>query len=116
MRALRHALARPDTIQSDLAALVRIPPAAIRASCAPVTVPNHRPVPLLALFLDTDPTAIVSAQEQRPRRGTWVTPASPSVAHDYILDPRDLDKRIAPPPVGMRLAGADASWRVFTRC
>ena len=56
VRALRHALARQDTIQSDLAALVRIPPAAIRASCAPVTVPNHRPVPLLALFLDTDPT------------------------------------------------------------
>ena len=77
VRALRHALARQDTIQSDLAALVRIPPAAIRASCAPVTVPNHRPVPLLALFLDTDPTAIVSAQEERPRRGTWVTPASP---------------------------------------
>jgi hypothetical protein len=116
VRALRHALARQDTIQSDLAALVRVPPGAIRASCAPVTVPNHRPVPLLALFLDTDPTAIVSAQEERPRRGTWVTPASPSVAHDYILDPRDLDKRIAPPPVGMRLAGADASWRVFTRC
>ena len=116
MRALRHALARQDAIQSDLAAGGMRTSAAIRASCAPVTVPNHRPVPLLALFLDTDPTAIVSAQEERPRRGTWVTPANPSVAHDYVLDPRDLDKKIPPPPAGMRLAGADASWRVFTRC
>jgi hypothetical protein len=33
-----------------------------------------------------------------------------------VLDPRDLDKRIVPPPPGMRPAGADASWRVFTLC
>jgi hypothetical protein len=116
IRALRHALERQDTIQADLAALVRVPPAAIRASCDPATVPNHRPVPLLALWLDTHPTAIVSAQEQRPRTGTWVTPSNPRVARDYVLDPRDLDKRIVPPPPGMRPAGADASWRVFARC
>jgi hypothetical protein len=116
LSALRRALERQDRIQADLAALVRIPPGAIRAACAPVTVPNHRPVPLLALWLDADSAAIVSAQERRPRRGTWVTPATPAVAHDYVLDPRDLDQRIAPPPAGMRPAGADASWRVFTRC
>ena len=116
VRALRHALARQDGIQSDLAALVHVPPGAIRASCAPVTVPNHRPVPLLALQLDVRPRLVVSAQEQRPSRGTWVEPADAAVAHDYILDPRDLDKRIAPPPPGFRPAGSDASWRVFARC
>jgi len=116
VRALRHALARQGGIQDDLAALVRVPPGAIRPGCAPVTVPNHRPVPLLALQLDTDPTAIVSAQEQRARRGTWVTPADAAVARDYVLDPRDLDKRIPRPPAGMRPAGGNASWRVFTRC
>jgi hypothetical protein len=116
LSALRRALERQDRIQADLAALVRIPPGAIRAACAPLTVPNHRPVPLLALWLDADPAAIVSAQERRPRRGTWVAPATPAVAHDYVLDPRDLDQRIAPPPAGMRPAGANASWRVFTRC
>jgi len=42
--------------------------------------------------------------------------ATGAVARDYILDPRDLDKRIAPPPPGFRRAGADGSWRVFTRC
>ena len=116
VRALRHALARQDTIQTDLAALVRAPPAAIRPSCAPVTVPNHRPVPLLALQLDVAPRTVVSAQEQRPRHGTWVAPANGGVARDYSLAPRDLDKRIAPPPRGFAPAGADASWRVFARC
>src|SRR3954469_3126061 len=81
--ALRHALARQDRIQSDLAALVRVPPAAIRPTCAPVTVPNHRPMPLLALQLDVRPHAIVSAQEQRPAHGTWVEPANGAVARDY---------------------------------
>jgi hypothetical protein len=114
--ALRRALARQDRIQADLAALARTPEPAIRPGCAPVTVPNHRPVPLLALWLDVPPRGIVSAQEQQPRRGTWITPATPGVARDYILDPRDLDKRIAPPPPGFARAGADASWRVFVRC
>jgi hypothetical protein len=116
LQALRRALERQDGIQSDLAALVRVPPGAIRPSCAPVTVPNHRPVPLLALQLDVRPRAVVSAQERTPPRGTWVEPATPAVSRDYILDPRDLDTRIAPPPRGFAPAGANASWRVFTRC
>ena len=87
---------------------MRVPPGAIAPSCAPVTVPNHRPVPLLALQLDVRPRAVVSAQERRPARGTWVEPATGAVARDYILDPRDLDKRIAPPPPGFRRAGANA--------
>jgi hypothetical protein len=116
IRALRHALERQSRIEDDLAALVRIPPAAIRSSCAPVTVPNRRPVPVLALALDTKPSTIVSAQERRPARGTRVTPANRSVAHDHVLDPRDLDKRIAPPPRGFAPAGRNASWRVATRC
>jgi hypothetical protein len=114
--ALQRALERQDAIQSDLAALAREPRPAIRRSCTPITVPNHRPVPLLALWLDLRPRAIVDAQEHRPPRGTWITPANDGVAKDYVLDPRDLDKRIVPPPPGYRPAGADASWRVYSRC
>jgi hypothetical protein len=114
--ALRRALERQDRIQADLAGLARTPGPAIRSACAPVVVPNHRPVPLLALWLDAAPRAIVSAQGERPARGTWVTPATAAVARDYVLDPRDLDKRIVPPPPGFARAGADASWRVFARC
>jgi hypothetical protein len=45
-----------------------------------------------------------------------VTPATRAVARDYVLDARDRDRRIVPPPPGFRAAGANASWRVFTRC
>ncbi len=114
--SLHDALARQGTIQDDLRALVRRPPGAIRRSCAPVTVPNHRPVPLLALWLDLAPRAIVAARDRVPPHGTFTTPATPAVARDYVLDPRDLDRRIRPPPPGFTPVAANGSWRVFTRC
>jgi hypothetical protein len=107
---LRDALRIQDGIQDDLHALTP------RFPCTPVTVPNHRPVPLLALWLDVDPTRIAVAQEHRPRSGTYVVPTSRRVARRYILDPRDVDPRIPPPPATFRPVGANASWRAFARC
>jgi hypothetical protein len=114
--ALRDALARQGAIQDDLADLVRRPPGAIRPGCAPVAVPNHRPVPLLALWLDVPPQDVVAATRRRPARGTYVMPANGRVAADYILDRRDLDRRIAPPPPGFVPVARNDSWRVFRRC
>jgi len=116
LEALRSALKRQDTIQEDLAALIRAPSPAIDARCAPVIVPNHRPIPLLALWLDVRPGVVVSAQRRRPPGGTWVVPATVAVARDYVLDPRDLDRRVVPAPGGFARAGANASWVVATRC
>jgi hypothetical protein len=116
VRALRHALARQDRIQADLRALVRSPDAKIVGACAPVAVPNHRPVPLLALWLDAPPESMISAQHRTPVRGTYVMPANPSVAKDYILDPRDSNQRIPAVPADFRRAGGNATWRVATRC
>jgi hypothetical protein len=107
---LRDALRIQDGIQDDLHTLAPDFP------CTPITVPNHRPVPLLALWLDLDPKRIAVAQERRPRSGTYVTPSTPSVARDYILDPRDLDRRIPPPPAGFARVDANASWRIFADC
>ncbi|MGZ8634869.1 MAG: hypothetical protein ACXWZZ_13580 [Solirubrobacteraceae bacterium] len=107
---LRAALRIQDAIQDDLHALTP------RLRCTPVTVPNHRPVPLLALWLDVDPERIAVAQEQRPRRGSYVVPSTARVARRYILDPRDVDPRIPPPPPGFRPVGANASWRAYARC
>jgi hypothetical protein len=107
---LRDALRIQDGIQDDLHALAPDFP------CTPITVPNHRPVPLLALWLDLDPKRIAVAQEQRPRTGTYVIPSTRRVARDYILDPRDLDRRIPPPPAGFARVDANDSWRVFGRC
>ncbi len=116
LRELRHALARQDQIQDDLRALVHAPPGLITPHCAPIGVPNHRPVPLLALWLDLDPRRVVSAQERRTALGTYVRPATPTVAHDYILDPRDEDQSVAPPPATFHLAGGNRSWLVYKRC
>jgi hypothetical protein len=111
---LRDALRIQDAIQDDLAALVRAgrfdPP------CQTVTVPNHRPVPLLALWLDRPPQDVVSARERTPREGVYVEPASAAVARDYVLDPRDPVKVVPRVPPGFRAVGANASWRVYKRC
>ena len=81
-----------------------------------MTVPNHRAVPLLALWLDARPQDVVPATVRRPPRGTFVAPADPRVAADYVLDPRDVDRRIAAPPPGFRPVARNASWRVLARC
>jgi hypothetical protein len=107
---LRDALRIQDDIQDDLHTI------ADRLPCLPATVPNHRPVPLLALWLDVDPTRIVVAQEHRPTTGTYVVPASPRVARQYILDPRDVDPRIPPPPAGFEPAASNASWHAYASC
>ena len=107
---LRDALRMQDGIQDDLHAL------APRFPCTPITVPNHRPVPLLALWLDEDPKRITAAQEHPPTSGTYVKPTTAKVAHDYILDPRDLNQRIPPPPTGFTPVAANASWRAFAEC
>jgi hypothetical protein len=107
---LRDALRIQDGIQDDLHALTP------QLHCLPATVPNHRPVPLLALWLDVDPTRIAVAQERTPTTGSYVVPSSPRVARQYILDPRDVNPRIPPPPAGFRLVRANGSWRLFARC
>lgn len=109
---LRRALRIQSHIQDDLSALVR--DGALSGDCAPVTVPNRRPIPLLALWLDARPTTIGSAQDGAPARGTFVTPANARVAKDYILDPRDLDRSVPAPPLGFAYTGANASWRVLS--
>jgi hypothetical protein len=107
---LRDALRIQDGIQDDLHTI------ADKLPCLPATVPNHRPVPLLALWLDVDAKRIAVAQEHRPTTGTYVVPASPRVARQYILDPRDVDPRIPPPPAGFEPSASNASWHAYARC
>ena len=107
---LRDALRIQDGIQDDLHDLTP------RFPCLPATVPNHRPVPLLALWLDVDPTRIAVAQESRPTSGTYVVPSSGRVARQYILDPRDVDPHIPRPPASFRPVAQNASWHVYAGC
>ena len=64
-------LARQQRIQDELLALVHGRAIALR--CGPVGVPNHAPIPLLALYLKTSPENVVSAQVKRIPYGTTST-------------------------------------------
>jgi hypothetical protein len=106
-------LARQQSIEGDLLALVRSH--AIDLRCGPVGVPNHAPVPLLALYLKTSPENVVSLQVGHISAGSYVDPASAEVEADYVLDPRDPHQQVSVPP-GFSESAANRSWLIFTRC
>jgi hypothetical protein len=106
-------LAKQQSIQDDLLALVE--DGAITRRCEPVGVPNHAPIPLLALYLETSPRKIVSAEASQITRGTYVDPASKEVEEDYVLDPHDPHLAVNVPP-GFTETQANRSWFIFGHC
>jgi hypothetical protein len=106
-------LSRQQSIQSDLLALVHSRTIALR--CGPVGVPNHAPIPLLALYLKTSPSRVQSAEAAPIRAGVYVDPASQDVEREYILDPKDPHSAVSIPP-GFAEVGANSSWLIFARC
>jgi hypothetical protein len=106
-------LARQQRIQNDLVALVDS--GAISASCEPIGVPNHAPIPLLALWLKTGPSEIRSAEAQTISHGTYVDPADEEVQRDYVLDPSERGHPVGVPP-GFTATHISRSWLVFQRC
>jgi hypothetical protein len=106
-------LARQQGIEDDLLALVD--DHAVTPDCGQVGVPNHAPVPLLALYLKTSPREIVSAQVSHISSGVYVDPASKEVERDYVLDPHDPARPVSVPP-GFTEAHANRSWLIFQRC
>jgi len=106
-------LARQQAIQDDLLALVEDHSISLR--CGPIGVPNHAPVPLLALYLKTSPAHVLSAQASTISAGQYVDPASQEVEADYVLDPHDPHRPVNVPP-GFLEAHANSSWLIFQRC
>jgi hypothetical protein len=106
-------LARQQSIQDDLVALVQND--SINLRCGPIGVPNHAPVPLLALFLQTSPANVISAQNGTIEAGQYVDPASKEVEDDYVLDPHDPHRPVSVPP-GFLAAHANRTWLIFQRC
>jgi hypothetical protein len=106
-------LARQQSIEGDLLALVRSH--AINLRCGPIGVPNHAPVPLLALYLKTSPRNIVSPEAGHIASGIYVDPASKAVEEDYVLDKRDPVEPVSVPP-GFSEAATNRSWLIFQRC
>ncbi len=106
-------LARQQTIEDDLVALVR--DHVVGLQCGRVGVPNHAPIPLLSLYLKTSPANIVSAQVHQITHGVYLDPASVEVERDYVLDPHDPHLPVSVPP-GFTEAGTNHSWLVFKDC
>jgi hypothetical protein len=103
-------------IQDDLRDLTREDAAApLLERCGPVFVPNHRPVPILAWYLDRDPDDFVSAQLERPVRGLYVAPATREVEERFVLDPRDPKRLDAEVPAGFRPVASNESWVLYER-
>jgi hypothetical protein len=106
-------LARQQQIQDDLLALVHSK--AIALKCGPVGVPNHAPIPLLALYLKAPPSLVVSAEAKPIASGTYVDPASIAVERAYVLDPRDPHSPVSIPP-GFTASRSNRSWLLFENC
>jgi hypothetical protein len=106
-------LAHQHSIERDLLALVSH--GAINLRCGPVGVPNHAPVPLLALYLKTSPRNIISLQSGHIHYGVYVDPADKEVELDYVLDSHDPVEPVSVPP-GFSEAATNRSWLVFQRC
>ena len=106
-------LEREQRIEDQLVALVRS--GAISLRCGPVGVPNHAPIPLLALYMKTSPRNIVSPEAGHIERGTYVDPASKRVEEDYVLDKNDPHEH-PHVPKGFSEVAANASWRIYRRC
>ena len=118
LERLRDGVQLRGEIQDDLRDLTREEPAeALLEQCGPVYVPNHRPVPILAWYLDRDPDDFVSAQLERPVRGLYVAPATREVEERFVLDPRDPKRVEAEVPAGFTSVAANESWVLYEgRC
>jgi hypothetical protein len=111
---LRGALAIQTQIRDDLHDLAKRP--VVQNGCTPTAVPNHRPVPLLALWLDRPPEQILSAQLVRIRSGQYFDPATPRVERNFTLDKRDPKRLTAEVPPGFQRVAANRSWVLYERC
>jgi hypothetical protein len=107
---LRAAMQTQSEILADLHAISDEIP------CRPIAVPNHRPIPHVALWTGVPPEQIVSAQLAQPRRGAYIDPADDRVRRNFTLDPRDPKTLTAKVPDGFTRVAANRSWVLYARC
>lgn len=113
---LRDGIQLRGRIQDDLRRLTEDATAGpLLERCGPVYVPNHRPVPILAWYLDREPSDFVSAQIERPLRGLYVGPANRVVRERFVLDPRDPERIALVVPAGFRRITGNDSWSLYQR-
>lgn len=108
---LQASLSEQQRIITELEALSHEIP------CGPIVVPNRRAVPLMALWTDRPARSIITAQDQPiPPTGTYLYPATIDDADAFILDARDRDRAIPPPPPGYEPEDRTTSWILAANC
>jgi hypothetical protein len=115
---LRDDIADRDRVAADLHDLVEDIGENRVEHCAPILVPNHRPVPNLAYWTGLGPQYILSAATEEGREsagGLFIAPATPEAARLSVLDPRD---RTAPatPPADFHEEARNRSWVLYSSC
>jgi hypothetical protein len=115
---LRDGIQLRGRIEDDLRSLARSADGRpVLERCPTVYVPNHRPVPILAWYLDRPPADFVSAARVRPTRGAFVSPANAIVEQKFVLDPNDPTQVTGAVPSNFRRVTANRSWVLFAlRC
>lgn len=122
LERLQDAIAVQERIRDDLKAIADSPE--IEPGCEPITVPNHRPVPLLALWLERRPSEVFTAVREQDgeivradaRSGYFFDPADAEVEANFTLDPNDPGNLTAPVPDGFEEVAANRSWVLYARC
>ena len=85
--------------------------------CSPVVVPNSRPIPNLALWLDRRTTDFRTPGDGRqPRRGIVLIPANDKIAKQFVLDKNDPGISSVSRPDTFQRQAANRSWRVYANC
>jgi hypothetical protein len=119
---LQAKIAEQDRIQADLRELADS--GGFEPDCEPISVPNTRPVPMLALWLNRPPSEILPGVREdngalvpaENLGGYFLEPASPQVEEQFQLDPNDPGERPGPAPPGYEPVDANRSWELHARC
>jgi len=113
----RNAAVSRAAIQADLERLTLLSTVrdAVQA-CPRVWSTSHRPLPLLAIWLDLPVGRLRSGTPDRGDRGVVIDPATDRIAQEFRL--LGADGRAARPslPAGFVEVGRTASWRAYRRC
>lgn len=108
---LQASLSSQQLTVTELEALTR------EAPCWPIIVPNRRAVPLVALWTGEPARGVITAQDEPiPERGTYLLPSSQEAADVFILDARDRDRAIPPPPPGYETKDRTTRWILAASC
>ena len=116
---LRDDIADRDRVAADLHDLVTSVNRDAFKRCAPILVPNHRPVPNLAYWTGLPPDQILSAAatpigDWAPA-GAFIAPATQRAAELSVLDPRDPTAPGQPPPDFAEVT-RNRSWVLYSGC